>query len=108
MVFVALPNKPWLLATFDFGDGISTNQWGDEKVTKPFPPEYYTYTNTNKNYIISITIQWADHTTDSITCVAYLLSVLKPISLPDDIKVTIPSTPVSFTIECPDTVHRVL
>ena len=90
------PNPHFMRAVVDWGDGKETIEF------YILFPETHTYMNTNINYTITITVTWADQTTDSTTCTAYFLSCeIKPVSLPDNIKVTIPSSPVSLVNRVP-------
>ena len=79
-----------------------TFDWGDGKVTNTFFPGTHTYSDTNKNYVITVTAHYSDGTTDSVQFAAlFNTPTIKPISLPDDIKVTIPSSPVLLESRMP-------
>jgi hypothetical protein len=80
--------QPTIPFTFDWGDGTITNS---------FLLCSHTYSDTTKNYVVTVTAHYSDGTSGSCKFVVYFVSpILTPVSLPDVIKVTIPSTPVSL------------
>ena len=79
-----------------------TFDWGDGAVTNSFFLCTHTYSEKTKNYIITITAHYNDGTSDSFKFVArFVTPVIKPVLLPDNIKVTLPSTSVSLTSRMP-------
>ncbi len=79
-----------------------TFNWGDGKVTDAFFPATHTYSDTNKNYVITVTAHYDDRTTDSTgLLVRFVAPVIKPVSLPDDVRVTIPISSVSLVSRMP-------
>lgn len=79
-----------------------TFDWGDGKITNAFFPANHAYSDTSKNYIITVTSHYNNQTTDSTEFVAYFIPpVITPISLPDDVKVTIPASAVSLISRMP-------
>jgi hypothetical protein len=76
--------------------------WGDGKVTQSYFPATHTFNNTTKNYIVAVTSHYTDGTSASVqVLVRFVAPVINPISLPDNVGVTIPSSPMTLVSRMP-------
>jgi hypothetical protein len=79
-----------------------TFDWGDGTVRNSFFLCTHTYSDTTKNYTLTVTAHYSGGTTSSCKCVVFFVSpMVTPVALPDDIKVTIPNTAVSLATRMP-------
>jgi hypothetical protein len=79
-----------------------TFNWGDDKTTDVFFPASHTYSDTNINYLVTVTAHYDNRTTDSIELgICFVAPLFKPVSLPEDVRVTILTSLVSLTSRMP-------
>ena len=76
----------------------STFNWGDGTVDSNFFPANHKYSDTNINYVVTVTAHYSDGTTGSAkTVVRFISPVIDPISLPANINVTFPEDTITLT-----------
>jgi hypothetical protein len=82
-----------------------TFRWGDGQTSDTFFPAAHTYTDTGRNYTVTVTAHYSDGTTDTAqiltSFVSPAASVIKKASLPSDVQVTIPSAPLALGSRMP-------
>ena len=78
---------------WDFGDGTVVGSW--------FPAEH-TYASTGSNYIVRVTGYFTDGATNSTeVLIRFVPPVIAPVTLPDELLVTIPTEDVSLASRMP-------
>lgn len=84
---------PTIPFTWDWGDGTVTDGW--------FPQEY-TYSDLTKNYIVTVTAHYSEDETDTkeIT-VLFVPPAITPVSLPQNLAVSIPDSDVVLASRMP-------
>lgn len=84
------PGTPF---TWDWGDGVAHDGWF---------PQNHTYSNITKNYIVKVTAHYSGDKTDfAEILVRFVAPNIVPISLPDNIAVSIPDHDVALTSRMP-------
>jgi hypothetical protein len=74
-----------------------TWNWGDGNITNGFFPQSHAYASVAKNYILTVIAHYSGGKQDSAkTAIRFVAPNVIPITLPSDISVRIPSSPVTL------------